>query len=91
MDKDKQIELLRKRNIDLSKQLDNLKKNDDADNYKQLISQLEDIKTEWTNSLNKLKEYENEYSELISELRIARKEIKSLLNKKPWYMKIKHK
>lgn len=90
MDKDKQIELVRKRNIELVQQLEDLKKNlnqeqeksnevtDEYKTYKQLINELEKIKTEWLDSLNKLKQYEKEYSELISDLKLAKKSLKDI-------------
>lgn len=96
----KQIDTIRKRNAELTKQLDDLKFKLDfneqlnMNGYKQakdLIVDLEKIKQDWESSLADLNDKRNKYSELIVELQ----EIKNIMNsmgfKIPWHKKIKHK
>ena len=78
------IELLRKRNQELNKELDaavkKIKDSEQENSEKQvevkvLIEDLESIKTEWIATLKELKQYRDEYAVLITEL----KEMKSIL------------
>ncbi|MCD7810256.1 MAG: hypothetical protein LUG91_00125 [Ruminococcus sp.] len=78
MDKSKQLELVRKRNSELSKTIDELKSKIDFDSKnkqesfvraKELIKELEEIKEEWESSLKILKEKQEEYELLISDLK----------------------
>lgn len=84
------VELLRKRNQELNKELDaavkKIKDSEQENSEKQaevkvLIEDLESIKTEWIATLKELKQYRDEYAVLITEL----KEMKSILmeGKKP--------
>lgn len=84
MDKMKQIDLIRKRNKELSKQLNDLKfklefdSQFNAEGYKQakdLIQDLEKIKSEWLQALNDLQNAKLKYSFLIKNLQ----EIKKLM------------
>ena len=89
------VELLRKRNQELNKELDaavkKIKDSEQENSEKQaevkvLIEDLESIKTEWIATLKELKQYRDEYAVLITEL----KEMKSILmeGKKPHYKKL---
>lgn len=78
------VELLRKRNQELNKELDaavkKIKDSEQENSEKQaevkvLIEDLESIKTEWITTLKELKQYRDEYAVLITEL----KEMKSIL------------
>ena len=97
MDRKKQIELVRKRNAELTKQIDDLKFKLEFDNQlnmegykraKDLILDLENIKSEWINVVNNLKEKDIEYSYLISELKEIRNIMRNMGFKIPWYKKI---
>lgn len=89
------VELLRKRNQELNKELDaavkKIKDSEQENSKKQaevkvLIEDLESIKTEWIATLKELKQYRDEYAVLITEL----KEMKSILmeGKKPHRKKL---
>ena len=97
MDKKKQLELIRKRNIELSKQIDDLKFKLEFDyqlnmegykRAKDLISDLERIKSDWMKVVEDLKEKEVEYSYLISELKMIRDIMRNMGFKIPIYKKI---
>lgn len=89
------IELLRKRNLDLSAELDELRfeleyekklKSGSMKKAKDLIDELESIKIRWNKSLDEIEQYKMQYEQLISELR----HIKSTmfdLTKAPKYKK----
>lgn len=97
MNKKKQIDLIRKRNIELSKQINDMKFKLEFDSQlnmegykraKDLISDLEHIKSEWIEIIEDLRKKDIEYSYLISEL----KQIKNIMTdmgfKIPVYKKI---
>lgn len=93
----KQIELIRKRNAELSKQIDDLKFRIDFDSelntesYKQakkLISDLENLKSRWLKSIEEIEKEKDEYSKLISELKTIIKIMKDMGFKIPLYRKI---
>lgn len=93
----KQAELVRKRNAELSKQIDELKEKIKLDSQlnseshkrvEDLISDLEDIKSKWLNSIEKLEKKSYEYSILISELKEIKKIMTSMGFKIPWHKKI---
>lgn len=78
MDNNKQIENIRKRNMALSKQIDDLKlkleyhKELNMESYqtaKDLITDLENIREEWTQTLQRLHDVESEYQGLISDMK----------------------
>ena len=82
MDNNKQIENIRKRNMELNKQIDDLKlkleyhKELNTESYqaaKDLIADLENIREEWIQTLQRLHDMESEYQGLISDM----KEIKA--------------
>ena len=82
MDRGKQIDILRKRNIELNKLIDDLKFKIDyneqlnSEGYKQakdLINDLEKIRKEWLESIQILREKEKEYDDLISDLQEMKK------------------
>lgn len=96
MDKQKQIELIRKRNYSLSEELENLKLKMDFDkelngqgyeDVKSLVSDLENIKTEWEQSLSELKVSQAKYDCLVSDLRTIRNEMLKGI-KMAWYKKL---
>lgn len=67
MNVNKKIELLRKRNVELQKELDC---NDaDKQRVKELLDDLEGIKNEWDSELEKIEEQRIEYFDLISEVK----------------------
>ena len=77
MDNNKQIENIRKRNMDLNNQIDDLKhkleyhKELNTESYqaaKDLIAELENIRKEWLDTLQRLHDKEIEYQSLISDL-----------------------
>lgn len=80
MNKDKQIDLIRKRNIELNEQLEQLKKNLMSNNInmdysEELLDNLEDIRITWENAIKDLDEKRNEYQALITDV----KKIKDIL------------
>lgn len=77
MDNNKQIENIRKRNMELNKQIDDLNhmleyhKQLNSESYqtaKELIADLEKIREEWLEALKRLHDKEIEYQSLISDL-----------------------
>lgn len=97
MNKRKQMELIRKRNMELTKQIDDLKFKIEFDTQlnmegykraKDLISDLENIKADWLKVINDLKDKDVEYSYLISELKMIRDIMKNMGFKIPLYKKI---
>lgn len=78
MDREKQIDVMRKRNIDLSEQIKDLQlkleynKQLNSEGYqtaKELIEELENIKKNWLETLNRLYDIESEYQGLISDMK----------------------
>ncbi len=97
MNKQKQMDLIRKRNIELSKQIDDLKFKIEFDTQlnmegykraKDLIDDLEKIKSEWMIVVEDLRKKDIEYSYLISELKTMKDIMKSMGFKIPIYKKI---
>lgn len=93
----KQAELTRKRNAELSKQIDELKlkieldSQSNSESYKRvkdLVSELENIKSKWLNDIEKLEKQSYEYSILISELKEIKKIMTSVGFKIPLHKKI---
>lgn len=77
MDNNKQIENIRKRNMELNKQIDDLNymlehhKQLNTESYKtakELIADLENIRKEWLETLQRLHEKEIEYQSLIADI-----------------------
>jgi len=98
MDNNKQIELIRKRNIELNQQIDEMKKRlkeqseqgiaiNSYTSANDLITDLERIKQEWLDSIRRLKECEEEYVSLINELKDVKKMMKDIGFKIPLYRK----
>ena len=87
MNDTKTIELLRKRNAQMQEELDRLKElrtkqEDNAPENKKiskLITDLENIRTEWMNILEELNQDREEYIALIDDLRTVRKAFKELM------------
>lgn len=87
MKETKTIELLRKRNTQLQEELDQLKElhlkqeSNDPENKKvsELITDLENIRTEWMKILEELNQDREEYIALIDDLRTVRKAFKELM------------
>ena len=78
------IELLRKRNTELSTQLEDLKfqleyqkvlQGGSTKRAKDLIVELENIKKEWGKSIAEIDDYKAQYEELIAELRDIKKSL----------------
>ena len=78
MDNNKKIENIRKRNMKLNEQIDELKykleyhKELNMESYqtaKDLIADLENIREEWIQTLQRLHDMESEYQELISDMK----------------------
>lgn len=84
MDISKRNEILRKRNAELSKQLEDINsklesmRNDNSESikqFKELITELETIKNQWLQSIEEIEDKKTEYEVLIHEL----KEMKNIL------------
>lgn len=97
MDKKKQIDLIRKRNSDLSKQFNDLKfkleldSKLNIDSYKiakDLINDLEKIKLDWNKSLDEIQNYKIQYAILINELKEIKKTLNSMGFKLPHHKRI---
>lgn len=78
MDRNKQTEIIRKRNAQLSKQLEDLKiafaydKTLNREGYKHarnLIADIENLKREWEDALTKIREKQDEYQTLVKDLK----------------------
>ena len=78
MDRSKQIDVMRQRNINLSEQIKDLhlkleyNKQLNSEGYqtaKDLIADLENIKENWLETLNRLYNIESEYQGLISDMK----------------------
>ena len=97
MDRSKQIEAIRKRNAELTKQLEdarfklefnsqlNMKGYQRAED---LIDELEKIKQDWTSALDDLNDKREKYSLLIADLQEIKKIMTNMGFKIPWYKKI---
>ena len=80
MTQEKTIEVLRKQNAKLQEELDalkgrNTKYTDDSKNKRvdALISELEEIKKQWNDTMKDLKDEKARYTELIKDLRSIKK------------------
>lgn len=97
MDNVKKIEAIRKRNVELNKQLDDMKfklefnEQLNMNGYKEakdLIVDLENIKQKWLSTIDDLNNKRIEYDKLISELQEIKKIMVSMGFKIPWYKRI---
>lgn len=97
MDRLKQIETVRKRNAELTKQLDNARFELEYNSQlnmkgyqcaKNLIAELEQIQREWMAALDDLNDKREKYSVLIAELQEIKKIMISTGFRIPWYKKI---
>ncbi len=87
MNSTKTIDLLRKRNTQLQEELDRLKElhlkqesnAPESKKVSELITDLENIRTEWMNILEELNQDREEYIALIDDLRTVRKAFKELM------------
>lgn len=100
MDKSKQIELIRKRNSNLTKQLEDLKNKlqleqqiniDKKQRAEDLIVEIESLQTEWLGVLDDLKKKREEYQSLINDVKTMKKVLfqASLKSKIPVSQKLK--
>lgn len=96
----KQVDMIRKRNAELTKQLDNLKFQLEFNSQlnmkgyqsaKDLISDLEQIKHDWMLALDDLNDKRMKYSELISDLQKIKNIMVDNGFKIPWYRKVMNK
>ena len=90
MDREKQINMMRKRNIDLSEQIKDLElkleynKQLNSEGYqtaKELIKELENIKENWLETLNRLYDIESEYQGMISDMKEIKETMLSALKR----------
>lgn len=97
MNKLKQVDVVRKRNAELTKQLDDMRFKLEFDSQlnmqgyqraKDLINDLEKIKHNWINALDDLNDKRAKYDCLINELQEMKKAMVSIGFKIPWYRKI---
>ena len=100
MNRQKQIEIIRKRNTELSKQLDDVKfqlefnsqlNSEGYQRARDLIVDLEKIKQEWLIALDDLNDKREKYSYLISDLQEMKTIMVNMGFKIPWYKKIANK
>lgn len=100
MNKDKRLELVRKHNSELTKQVEDLRfqldyktqlNSESYDKAKQLICELEAIKDEWIKCLAEVEKQREKYDKLISELKDMKKMMKKMGPKIPLYRKFKNK
>lgn len=91
MNKSKQLDLSRKRNEQLSRQLETIKTEWELDRMlhqngyehaKELISELEKIKTDWLQALEDIQKKREEYQQLIADVKALRKGMGSKKRKK---------
>lgn len=75
MDYIKQIEILRKRNSFLQEQLD--KSLTEANKYKELLKELENIKDKWNKELENISKQKSEYARLIDDMQEIRNTLKA--------------
>lgn len=97
MNRQKQIDLIRKKNAELSKQLDDLRFKlesntqlniDGYNKAKDLIVELEEIKQSWLESIEDLNNQREKYSILINDLQKIKNIMVNRGFKIPWYRKI---
>ena len=97
MNKTRQIDTVRKRNAELSKELDDLKFKLDYNSQlnmngyqraKDLIGELEKIKQDWLSVLIDLENKKNQYDELIKDLQKIKSIMTSMGFKIPWYKRL---
>ena len=93
----KQIDAIRKRNAELTKQLEDIKfklefnSQLNMDGYQQakdLINDLEKIKQNWMSTLNDINDKRTQYAILIYDLQEIKKIMYNMGFKIPWYRKI---
>ena len=93
----KQVDVIRKRNIELTKQLEDMKfklefnSQLNMDGYrcaKDLIDDLEKIKKDWILSLNDLNNKREKFDCLIADLQIIKNIMTDMGFKIPWYKKL---
>lgn len=97
MNRQKQMDIIRKKNAELSKQLDDMRFKLEFDSQlnsegyqraKDLINDLEKIKQEWLLTLDDLNDKREKYSYLISDLQKIKNIMVGMGFKIPWYKKI---
>jgi chromosome segregation ATPase len=97
MDKSKQVEAIRKRNSELTKQLEDIRFELEFNSQlntkgyqraKDLIEELEQIKQDWTLALEDLNDKREKYSILIADLQKIKKIMTNMGFKIPWHKKI---
>lgn len=97
MNRTKQMDIVRKKNAELSKQLDDIKfqlefnsqlNMNGYNKAKDLIVELESIKQDWLKSLNDLNNQKEKYSDLVNDLHEIKKIMISRKFKIPWYRKL---
>lgn len=97
MNKLKQIDVIRKRNAELTKELENMRFKLEFDSQlntesykraKDLINDLEKIKSEWIKIIENLNKKDIEYSYLISELKTIKDIMRNMGFKIPIHKKI---
>lgn len=93
----KQLDMIRKRNSELTKQLDDMKfelefnsqlNMKECQRAKDLINDLEKIKKDWMYAFEDLNDKRIKYSELISYLQEIKNIMTNMGFKVPWYKKI---
>lgn len=97
MNRQKQIDMIRRKNAELSKQLDDLRfkleydsqlNSNAVERAKNLIDDLEKIKQDWLSTLNDLNNKREKYSELITDLQKIKNIMVNRGFKIPWYKKV---
>lgn len=97
MNKSKQIDMIRKRNVELTEQLEDMRFQLEFNSQlntkgyqqaKDLIYDLEKIKHEWLSALDDLNNKREKYSELIADLQNIKNIMTSRGFKIPWHKKI---
>lgn len=100
MDKDKQLEIIRKRNIELTEEIEGLKKllleKDEAiKDSEKTVAELHRIKAEWETIIADLKEQKEKYVRLNKKAENMKSELLGIVEQSgvsvPWYKKIKYK
>lgn len=100
MNRSKKIDVIRKRNAELTDQLDDLRfklefnsqlNMDGYKHAKDLIDDLEKIKQDWTHALACLNNEKEKYSNLIADLQIIKNIMKNRGFVIPWYKKLMNK
>ena len=95
----KKTEILRKRNVELSRYIETLEaelaesieklNGADYERLETLINEIEDIKDRWVILLENLYKKEHEYSELIAEVRALKKQMETVEFRNFWCQKAK--